>query len=95
MKIGCMYCEYGYDIAPPEGILEVLSDPSLPDEDHTLWVERFVKTIGVAEYQGIAIHTGMMHRGKQIGYNILFNDEERKMIERDTARTNTARPSNS
>lgn len=91
MKMSCMYCDYGYAIAPSMSILEVLGDPELPTEDYMIWMERFIKTIGLTQYRGILVHCGMKHKGEPAGYTIVFTDEERALIEHDPPRTDTAR----
>lgn len=92
MKLNCLYCDYGYEVSAPQNIMRILSDPDLPIEDYMLWMDRFVKTIGFKEYNGMLIHTGMMHRGKPKGHNIIFTEEERSIIENDKVGANFTGP---
>lgn len=92
MTMRCPYCEYEYVIMPPLSILAVLGDPELPQEDYMLWMERFIKSIGIKEYQGMLIHEGIKHKGEPKGYNLLFTEEERKLIEHDPPGANATRP---
>jgi hypothetical protein len=84
----CQFCDYYKDTPLSLIILEVASDPELPEEDKMLWIKRLAESSGTVDWNGVKIHMGKMHKDKTyfgIWPITIWSEEEVNLIERDSS----------
>lgn len=79
----CHFCSFHKEQSLSEAILNVISDPTLPDEDRALWIDRLIRSASITNYHAVKVHMGRMHKDKTVAYLpplILLNDNEKAKI---------------
>lgn len=85
MKVKCRFCEFSRPQKFSRDIVEVIADPSTPQEDRYLWQKRFAMTSGTRGWNGVKVHMGRMH--KEDAYygmwpDVIYTEDEIELMKK-------------